>query len=857
MIERGQSEAIQLVRDTVSTGNTTIPPMTYLDEEGLEEQFLTEDEATQDIADVTANRVTTPVEMTDTAPLDPIYTQRSQQEEELDLQPSRGPRSNSMLGVMEQFLDDNYEDILRTSNMQTDFSVITHNSAPCQVTAPLRWIVPDGTNRRLEEITDRKKADGTPGSGSSGSMVITLPRIEPYFGTQFFLVDIENGELFALIQQQWRRTGLTCAEQPFLITQLMEKVERRGQIMQAEIEAEQQTPLVSLQGSQGQFDAPPPLPAMDEPEVYVVHQDVMDTNMRKNYVRDRMRAALIYVSEYAETQKMLSEDRYRQEDLLVRLRAIFGRVDRVRSQIDQALQHDDAHRRRRDMRFLLLPTRFPRPESMGQSDVTVWTNWIREETTTVMDQLDEELEARGDPDDPFNGSANGIFQPLTTSLTLPPPVQTPNNRKDSKFREHSRKSPEKKRDTQERTNTSVTARQMEPKIHTQVPQREFREPSRNSRSPIDEAALPSRRNVQLHQMRGEEAIPAVENNLITFTPLPRNTQERGQQHPQQEPKEQRSHRRRVQDGTWRLNQKQFNTSGNQEISHISPVEQVNGFTIQEPSVSCLQLPMGKAADPRVCSKCGNPGHWRKYCQSTTWCRFCTSGTHATRACKRYSNFVKDNPIASSRRTTPEHPVRSQQGFPQPPTQRFQAPVIPSTEGSNQRVKQPRVQLNSQDVRMDLRFRHPPPHYSQIPLHRQIPPVEVNELGPTIQQGIIHRPKERTEGNIDGRLQTEVRNERLSEKNDGTNTTQSPCIRPNVRQHNTKMLPEGYQLALNETVRPVFVNHYYAGETVVPGTNRRYIKLDDCDVLSASVQGIHQTQAVEREFIEHSRESLPT
>ena len=555
MIERGQAEAIQLVRDTVSTGNTTIPPMTYLDEEGLEEQFLTEDEATQDIADVTVNRVTTPVEVTDMAPLDPIYTQRSQQEEELDLQPSRGPRSNSMLGVMEQFLDDNYEDILRTSNIQPDFSVATHNSVPCQVTAPLHWIVPDGTNRRLEEITDRKKADGTPGSGSLGSMVINLPRIEPYFGTLFFLVDIETGELFALIQQQWRRTGLTCAEQPFLITQLMEKVERRGQIMQTEIEAEQQTTVVSLQRSQGQFETPPPLPAMDEPEVYVIHQDVMDTNMPKNYVRDRMRAALIYVSEYAETQKMLSEDKYRQEDLLVRLRAIFGRVDRVRSQIDQALQHDDAHRRRRDMRFLLLPTRFPRPESMGQSDVTVWTNWIREETTTVMDQLDEELEARG------------------------------------------------------------------------------------------------------------EVIPTVENNLITFTPLPMNTQEGRQENPQQEPKEQRSHRRRVQDGTWRLNQKQSNTSRNQEISYISPVEQVNGFNIEEPSVSYLQLPTSKAADPRVCSKCGNPGHWRKYCQSTTWCRFCTSGTHATRACKRYSNFAKDNPIASSRRTTPEHPVRSQQGFP--------------------------------------------------------------------------------------------------------------------------------------------------------------------------------------------------
>ena len=99
-------------------------------------------------------------------------------------------------------------------------------------------------------------------------------------------------------------------------------------------------------------------------------------------------------------------------------------------------------------------------------------------------------------------------------------------------------------------------------------------------------------------------------------------------------------------------------------------------------------------------------------------------------------FIKDNPIASSRRTTPEHPVRSQQGFPQPPTQRFQAPVILLTEGGNQRVGQPQRQQDSQDVRTGPRFRHPPPHYSQIPLHRQIPPVEVNELGPTIQQGVI-------------------------------------------------------------------------------------------------------------------------
>ena len=47
-----------------------------------------------------------------------------------------------------------------------------------------------------------------------------------------------------------------------------------------------------------------------------------------------MRAALIYISEYAETQKMLTENRYRQEDLFTRLTAVFGQVDRIQNQID-------------------------------------------------------------------------------------------------------------------------------------------------------------------------------------------------------------------------------------------------------------------------------------------------------------------------------------------------------------------------------------------------------------------------------------------------------------------------------------------------------------------------------------------
>ena len=94
--------------------------------------------------------------------------------------------------------------------------------------------------------------------------------------------------------------------------------------MHAELEAEQQTPVMNLGLTPGQFEVPQPLPVMDEPDVYVVRSDAMETNTRKNYMRDWMRAALIYISEYAETQKMLTENKYRDEDLLVCLRAIFG-----------------------------------------------------------------------------------------------------------------------------------------------------------------------------------------------------------------------------------------------------------------------------------------------------------------------------------------------------------------------------------------------------------------------------------------------------------------------------------------------------------------------------------------------------
>ena len=179
---------------------------------------------------------------------------------------------------------------------------------------------------------------------------------------------------------------------------------------------------------------------------------------------------------------MMTEGRYNNEELLVRLRAVFGCVDQVRDHIDKALQQDDAHCRKRDMRFLILPTCFPRPESMDQGDIAVWTNWIREETEEIMKQLEEERDSRSDPDDPFIGITNGVFLPLQDPLSLPPPVQTPkqqenkskNTEPSQNLRENVRRQNTVRRD--ERTNEEVTPTQGEP--------HEFREHSQESPDPM-------------------------------------------------------------------------------------------------------------------------------------------------------------------------------------------------------------------------------------------------------------------------------------------------------------------------------------------------------------------------------------
>ena len=69
--------------------------------------------------------------------------------------------------------------------------------------------------------------------------------------------------------------------------------------------------------------------------------------------------------------------------------------------------------------------------------------------------------------------------------------------------------------------------------------------------------------------------------------------------------------------------------------------------------------------------------------------------------------------------------------------------------------------------------------------------------------------------------------------------------------------KGRPFTLNHVGRPVFVNHYYAGEGFIPITSKRLIKLDEGGVSKESLLRNAQLQGMECEYREHSQNSRIT
>ena len=94
------------------------------------------------------------------------------------------------------------------------------------------------------------------------------------------------------------------------------------------------------------------------------------------------------------------------------------------------------------------------------------------------------------------------------------------------------------------------------------------------------------------------------------------------------------------------------------------------------NTSYLQLPDGRQQGPleqfsinnttdiRLCHRCREQGHIRKFCNTNVHCDFCKSYSHHTSVCRSYANFIRAHPMASNRRTSPMQ-MNRQPGWTQP------------------------------------------------------------------------------------------------------------------------------------------------------------------------------------------------
>ena len=164
----------------------------------------------------------------------------------------------------------------------------------------------------------------------------------------------------------------------------------------------------------------------------------------------------------------------------------------------------------------------------------------------------------------------------------------------------------------------------------------------------------------------------------------------------------------------------------------------------------------------------------------------------------------------------------------------------------------------------------PPKYAKINYHRPSPqtPIEVNEIGSIIQQGVIQHPVQRythAAGEQPRGSTVPVSTQQtMSVPNLQINESRSACERdrkqegdPDQNGYIFNCIHESRPLTLNDVGRPVFVNHYYVGEGFIPITCKKLIKLDKCDVSTESSLKNAQPQGMEHEYREHSQNSWIT
>ena len=218
------------------------------------------------------------------------------------------------------------------------------------------WIVPDGQNKKVRYHRNKSMSEGT-SLNRGPAMYINLSNLGPYFSSSNFLVNIVTGCVF-MLHKRWIRTGLICTQNQTPPEELGTRIQEASNMYWNRLIANNEKSLQRISNKDirrnalngtAQVPVPqlvlmaqlPPLPRIDNPELYTIHDEPMPLQIRRNYIIDRTTNTHMYIMEYSATLEIIKERRYMADKLWDRLRIIYGRVDAVRRKIDESLARDD------------------------------------------------------------------------------------------------------------------------------------------------------------------------------------------------------------------------------------------------------------------------------------------------------------------------------------------------------------------------------------------------------------------------------------------------------------------------------------------------------------------------------------
>ena len=212
-----------------------------------------------------------------------------------------------------------------------DLQSLTSRSQPDQLENPVRdWIVPDGQNKKLRDHRNKSMAEGMSPDGGPAMY------LGPYFSSSNFLIDMVTGYVFVLHKRRWVQTSLTCTQAQAPPEELGSKIQEASNTYWNKLIANNETSLQRVtnknlrkNGVNQTTQVPvlqsmiaaqlPPLPRIDNPELYMIHEELMPLHIRRTCIRDRTRNTHTYIMKYSATIEMKKERRYVADELWDRL----------------------------------------------------------------------------------------------------------------------------------------------------------------------------------------------------------------------------------------------------------------------------------------------------------------------------------------------------------------------------------------------------------------------------------------------------------------------------------------------------------------------------------------------------------